>query len=236
MNFFKKFASGFFVVGVLFGTSLGLSASANESCGISGVGNISDCFDKINGFFRSCGKKVKIENEKLAEALGWFSTGVAVEGAAIGLVKGICALAGREKKGNEVKSGDVFDITTRATVTLKGKDINAKKDVKYSKSDIKSKDSSLNVMLGPNSSSGDRAVDGASKVGVPGSNKDILKVVSGSSNSIEGSSKFGSNSYKDGSSSRFMSGVVVPRFSSNCSCRYPSRSGLNAYIMSLDKF
>lgn len=226
MNF-KKFASSFLVVEVLFGTS-GLSASANELHGINGVGNISDCLDKINGFFRSCGKEVKIENEKLAETLGWFGSGVAVEGAAIGLVKGICALASKGKKENKVKGGGAFDITARTTATLKGKNVNAKKNVKYSKSDIKSKGYSCDAR-GSAPSSGGRVVYGASKAGVLGSNEDVLKVGSGSLTSSEGSSKFSFNSYNGSSSRRFMSGNVGSGLSSSHSY-YPSRSGFSASI------
>ena len=240
---FRKFASGFFVVRNLLGSSFSLSTSADGPCekmvtaelpsnnGTASVGNASNCLDKINSFFCNCAKKVKIENEKLAEALGWFGAGVVAESAAIGLVKGICALSSIGKKGNEVKGGGAFDITAHATVTLKGKGVNAKKDVKYSKSDIKSKESSCDAR-GSISSSGDRAVDGANKVGDLGSNGDILKVGSGRLTSSEGSSKFGFNSYKGSSSSKFVSGgVVVSRFSSSRSCCYPNKNnGFSVYI------
>lgn len=238
---FRKFASGFLIVGNLLGSSFSFSASADESCGakviselsndsgVTSVGNFSNCLDKVNNFFCSCGKKVKIENEKLAEALGWFSTGVAVEGTTIGLIKGVCALVGNGKKENEVKSGSSFDVTTRTVVTLNGKGSNEKENVKDFKNDVSSKDSSLTLTLGSASSNENTAVDRAGKAGVLGSNEDVLKVGSGSLSSSEGSSKFGFNSYNGSSNSRFVSGNVGSGFSSSRSY-YPSRSGFSASV------
>lgn len=217
---FKKFASGFLIVGNLLGSSFSFSASADESSVIdiivetpeivegsedSGVTNVvnstSNCLDKVNGFFRSCGKKMKIEDEKSAEALGWTLTGGALIGATIGLVKGVCALVNKSKKENEVKSSSSFDITTHTTVTLNSKDSNEKESVKDSKSVVVSGDSPATLVTVPKT--GDVAADKTSVVGSLGS--DV------SSTSVGGFSKFASSVCSGNTSSRSSVSRYYPR-------------------------
>ena len=210
---FRKFASGFLIVGNLLGSSFSFSASADESCGakvvselsndsgVTSVGNFSNCLDKVNGFFRSCGKKMKIEDEKSAEALGWTLTGGALIGATIGLVKGVCALVNKSKKENEVKSSSSFDITTHTTVTLNSKDSNEKESVKDSKSVVVIGDSPATLVTVPKT--GDVAADKTSVVGSLGS--DV------SSTSVGGFSKFASSVCSGNTSSRSSVSRYYPR-------------------------
>ena len=53
--------------------------------------------DKMNSFFKDCGKRVGIDNEKVAKSLGWCTSAVAIVSSLIvvyKIIKGIYFLLG----------------------------------------------------------------------------------------------------------------------------------------------